>query len=220
MAKEKQQSESAENVLARKVIRGPHDEVLDPSTLEALMNASPDNTITPRRQAEIVKGNANPAGCWMHSPARVELNAMADRRLTKAAGLGPDGVQVRQVDRVHLDLIPGTKVIAIRYASSNDETATKVNRYPGTYGASINMIDLLGDQGLTVDRGYKEYYAVFMIPEGSPFYPGIGINLGLRLNRRKTKGSEQESPQAMKRPASADTASEETAAAEAESDEE
>jgi hypothetical protein len=207
---EKKKADSAENVKARRVTPGPMDEVLDQSTLDALMNADPENTITTRRFKEIRKGTANPAGCWMHAPAHVELNAMGDNRMTLSAAMGPDGVQVRRVERVHLDLIPGTKVVAIRYASPNDETATPVKRYQGGSSAWINLIELLGDQGLTVETGYKEYYRVGFIPEGSPFFPGIAINLGLRQTRRKEPKSAQSSA------APADPATEETAAAETE----
>jgi hypothetical protein len=159
------------------------DDVLDQSVLEALQNVRPEDLIGPDHQAEALKGNANPSGCWIYGPAMIEGNAQADKRFSKDAEL--DGNPTTKVEKAVLKLIPGTKLLVIKHAKANDLTATDVNRYTGASGFWINAFNLLGPAGLTVESGYRVRYDVAYIPKSSPLWPGLIINLGKPKERRQ-----------------------------------
>lgn len=158
------------------------NQVLNQSVYDALMNVKPDQLKGISQNREVIKGTAQGPVCWLHSPAHLELLAVADRRLTRVGLLG--GLKDKKVQRVTAQLIEGTRLLAIQASHSNDLTALPVNRYRGGTSAWINLIDLLAEDGLTVETGYRERYAVALIPEGSPLWPGLVIDLDEQLDRR------------------------------------
>lgn len=158
------------------------EEVLSKTTLEALINARPETLIAPNIDGEQRRGNANRSGGWLHSPAHLELFAVADQRLTRIATEGE--VTRKKVERVHCRLIPGTKLVIIKPAAANDLTALPVTRYAKSSSAWINLISLLEGPGLAVETGYRERYDAAYIPEASPLAPGLVIDLSRTLERR------------------------------------
>jgi len=79
-------------------------------------------------------------------------------------------------------------VLVIQAASADDLTAIAVNRYIGSSSIWINLIDLLGEAGLMVKTGYRERYAAAFVPEGSPLWPGLVIDLSHSKQRRVESG--------------------------------
>jgi hypothetical protein len=167
-------------------------EILQDRMREALMKATPLDLIGRNPDAEIIKGGAYPSSSWFHYPGKCQLTAYADRRLTKVANLS--GIHVKKVSRVHAHLIKGTKIIVLRAAPAEDETAFEVSRYTQGYGCWINLVDLLSEANLLVDPGYRERYRVNFVPEGSPLWPGLAINLDEHVKRlRESEPDEEES---------------------------
>jgi|GEM_PF-1305291 len=160
-------------------------EVLRKSALDALMKTAPEELIAPEEDPEVVKGNAKGPYCWIKSPAMMELYAATDQRLTRVAQLA--GLQVKRVPKVHARLLPGTKLVTLKPTHGEDSTGIKVVRSGSNI--SINLISLLGDKELTIEHGYRELFKVFYIPEGTPHYPGLLIDLGDVLDRRKESAS-------------------------------
>ncbi|HEY3364663.1 MAG TPA: hypothetical protein VGK74_06390 [Symbiobacteriaceae bacterium] len=169
------------------------EEILSKSTHDRLMGVTPEDIITQNTETEVIKGTAYPSGCWMHAPAHFELFAAADRRLTRVAGLA--GLNVKKVEKVNPKLVKGTKLLVIQAASTNDLTAVPVNRYARQSSIWINFIDLLGDAGLTLETGYREWYDVAFVPEGSPLWPGLVIDLGQPKERRLEKKKKKDQAQ-------------------------
>lgn len=157
------------------------EEVLSKRVLDLVMNADPDKLTSATETAELSKGNTNGAVCDIHSPANVELFAVACKKLNRAARL--DGLNATQVERVHAKLIPGSRVIVIKAASKDDTTAYRVNRYDGSSAAWINLFPLLAQEGLTLESGYKTRFDVLFIPQGSKLWPGLIIDLDQPLER-------------------------------------
>lgn len=170
--------------------QAPSAEVLPSDVLEILTNVKPDQLVTPVPDSEVVKGRAYRSAAWLYGPAMLELMAMADRRLTKVAGL--EGSSARRVERVKAMLIKGTKLLVVKAAPADDLTALPVTRYTGGSSAWINLISLLGTAGLTVESNWKELYEVAFVPKSSPLWPGLLINLGERKDRRSTAKKEGE----------------------------
>lgn len=155
-------------------------EVLNRRAMEALLNTKPEDLIAANLDAEVIKGNARRSGCWIHAPGMVEFFAAADKRLTRVADWTT--MEVKRVERVHANLVKGTKLVIIKPAPAEDLTAIPVNRYG--YSATFNLITLLGEAGLTVETGYRERYEVAYIPKESPLWPGLVIDLSQIKERR------------------------------------
>lgn len=167
------------------------DDVLDQSVLDVLRNIKPEELIGADDQAEALKGNANPSGCWIYGPAMIGLNAQADKRYTKVSEL--EGNPKNVVEKATLKLVPGTKLLILKTAKANDLTAIDVNRYSGASGCWINAFSLLGPAGLTAESGYRVRYDVAYIPKSSPLWPGLVINLGKPKERRQVSKKKDES---------------------------
>lgn len=168
----------------------PREEKLAPSLYDALVNGRPEDLIQANPAAEVLKGTMRYSCGWLHGPAHLELLAAADRRLTRVAELS--GMVVRKVERVRACLLRGTKVVVIHPVGDTDRTGEPVRRYDGNSSAWINLFALLGENGLTVESGYKERYEVSYIPKNSPFWPGLAIDLGQVKERRKKGDSASE----------------------------
>jgi hypothetical protein len=169
---------------------GAMQEILDQTVIDALNKVRPDQLIGPRHDEELVKGNTHDPSAWIYSLANVQLLTQAEQRLTRIANLNrpADAAQVGQVNRVDARLVPGTKLLILRPASDNDLTAAPIKRYRKNTGAWINLFDLLAPDKLTVDKGYQERYAVNYVPETSPLWPALVMNLDKPLERKgKTK---------------------------------
>lgn len=156
------------------------ENVLNKKSMEALLNAKPEDLISADSEAEIIKGRARQSGCWIHSPANVSLFAAAEKRLTQVAIWG--GKDVKRVEKVYARLLPGTKLIIITPAPLEDLTAYPVNRHGSQ--TTFNLIDLLGEHGLTVETGYRERYDVAYVPKESALWPALVIDLGQVKERR------------------------------------
>ena len=156
-------------------------EVLQKSALDALMNTKPEDLIGPDEDPEVIKGNARRSGCWVHSPAMVDLFAAADKRLTRVAAWAD--IKVKRVERVHARLVPGTKLVVLKGARADDLSALPVNRNGTT--VTINLITLLSENGLTIETGYRERFEIAYIPKESPLWPGLFFDLGDAKERRK-----------------------------------
>ena len=165
--------------------QAPGEEVLHQNVLEALKNLSPDQLVTINPDTEVVKGKAYRSAAWLHGPAHLELLAMADKRLTKVANQG--GNSINRVVKVKSYLVKGTKLLILKAAPADDLTAIPVNRYAGASSAWINLIDLLAQEGLTVDSNWKELYEVAFIPKSSPLWPGLLVDLSQKKDRRTIK---------------------------------
>lgn len=175
------------------------DEVISKSTLDALMNTRPEDLIAPDAEGEVIKGNARRSGCWLCSPATVELFAAAVKRLNLTGKWA--GLESKVVQKVQARLIPGSRVVTIKPVSVDDLTAIPVSRYG--HNASINLISLLGEHELKVETGWRERYDVAFIPKGSPHWPGLFIDLNEVKERRQdtepkkakgTSSSEEQKP--------------------------
>jgi hypothetical protein len=183
---------SAEKTRAEEIGAAAMKEVLSKSIQDIFLNLRPEDILAPDPDAEIIKGNAYQPAAWGHSPAHYEFNAGSDNRLLRCAKLA--GIPGNQVQRVHARLIKGTELVAVSPADPNDTTALPVNRYAGNSSAWVNLITLLGPYGLTLDTGYRELYHTAYIPKGSPLWPGIFMDIGKYVKRRKeSAGSEGDS---------------------------
>jgi hypothetical protein len=165
------------------------DEVLSKKATEALLNLKEEELISADADAEVIKGNAKRPGCWIHSPAMVELFAAADKRLTRVANWA--GMSAKQVAKVHARLVKGTKLVLITPAPVEDLTAIPVHRYGSS--AVFNLVNLLGEAGLTVATGYRERYDVAYVPKESPAWPALVIDLSQQKERRLEPPGKKES---------------------------
>ncbi len=170
------------------------EEVLGKGALDALLNASIGDVIGYDPETEVVKGGAHRSAGWLHAPAHLQLLAVAERRLTRVAQLA--GQTTRKVEKVHPKLIKGTKLLVIQVASPDDLTAVPVNRYAGSSAAWINLLQLLGGVGLTVETGYRERFDVAYVPKGSLLWPGLVIDLSQPRERRREPGARKTPGQA------------------------
>lgn len=173
----------AAKVRAEEIGAAAMKEVLSKSVMDIFLNLKPEDILAPDPDAEIIKGNAHQPAAWAHAPAHYEFNAASDNRLLRCAKLA--GIPGNQVQRVHANLIRGTDMVVVRPADPNDTTALPVNRYAGNTSAWVNLITLLAQYGLTIDTGYKELYYTMYVPKGSPLWPGIFMNVGKYVKRRK-----------------------------------
>lgn len=158
------------------------EEILNRSTVDALLQVAPEDIIHHNPEAEVVKGTAHRSGGWLHAPAHLELFAAADRRLTRVANWA--GLNVKRVERVHPKLVKGTKLLILQPAASEDLTALPVHRYAGSSSIWVNLIHLLGDAGLALETGYRERYHAAYVPKDSPLWPGLVIDLSQPQERR------------------------------------
>jgi len=159
------------------------EEAMKKNAFDVLRHLTPDQLIPANPQSEVIKGSALPPSGWMHAPAHFEVYAAADKRLTKAAEMA--GIMVTKVDKVLAFLVQGTKIVVIKATHKNDPAGIPVNRYAGSSSAWINLITLLSEPGLTVPTGYREQYEVAFVPEGSPLWPGLAIDLGSPKDHRR-----------------------------------
>lgn len=181
--KAKPEITSAEQTRAEAIGAAAMKEVLSKSVQDIFLNLQPHDILSPDPDAEIVKGNENQPSAWGHAPAHYEFNATSDRRLLRCAKLA--GIPGNEVVKVHGRLIKGTDLVAVIPADPNDTTAIPVNRYAGNSSAWVNLITLLAQYGLTIDTGYKELFYTAYIPKGSPLWPGIFMDVGKSVKRRK-----------------------------------
>lgn len=163
-------------------------EILDQATLDALNNADPDDLIGPMPYDEAPKGTAYESSGWLHSPAHLELLAMANSRLTRIANAGRNAdeeVLAEQVDRVWARLIPGTLLLVIKASPHRDMTAIPITRYEGESSAWINLFPLLGPRRLKRDRGFRELFDILYVPESSRLWPALFLDLSKPQARRR-----------------------------------
>ncbi|HYF77305.1 MAG TPA: hypothetical protein VD973_09245 [Symbiobacteriaceae bacterium] len=163
-------------------------EILDKATLDALNNADPSELIGPMPFEEAPKGTAYNSSGWLHSPAHLELLAVANSRLTRIANVGRDAdeeVLAKQVDRVWARLIPGTMIVVIKASPARDLTAIPVTRYEGESSAWINLFPLLGPRRLTGDRGFRELFDILYVPKTSRLWPALFLDLSKPQDRRR-----------------------------------
>lgn len=169
------------------------EDVLKSKTLETLLKAKRSDLVAVDDDAEVLRSNAYAPGCWIHSPAMVELFASADQRLTRIAHWA--GMVVKQVDRVHAERIDGTQIVIITPAAHDDRTALPIKRKGST--ATFNLRKLLGAAGIRIQPGYRERYDVAYVPRESALWPALLIDLGdmkeRRLEPKSDKQEEEES---------------------------
>lgn len=163
-----------------KALAAAKEDVLNGKTMEALLKAKPEDLVGPDVEAEVLKGNANPAGGWIHSPAMMRFFAAADKRLTRVANWA--GMPVKRVAKVHARLLRGTKLLIITPGNPEDLTAIPVNRRASA--AMFNLLPLLGEAGLAVEKGYRELYDVSYVPKESSLWPALVIDLDQVKERR------------------------------------
>jgi len=178
-----------------KVIRevaatAPLSETVSKNMADLLLKAKEADLKGPAHDLEIAKGNAKPPTAWVTAPAKLELSALADRRLSKIASWA--GTPVKLVARVHARIVGESKVLLLKPAPDSDRTATPVARYEGNSGAQLNLYDLLASHGLTIATGYRERFDVFYVPQGSALWPGLVIDLGVVKERRAVRGKKKE----------------------------
>lgn len=172
----------------REAAAAAKEEVLSRKVLETLLKVKPEDLISPDAEAEVIKGNANRSGCWVHAPAMMEFFAAADKRLTRVANWS--GMHVNQVEKVQAQLIKGTKLIIIKPAPVDDLTAIPINRYANA--AMFNLVTLLAETGLKVQTGYRERFDVAYVPKESPLWPALLIDMGKLKERRMQPVSKKE----------------------------
>lgn len=162
------------------------EEILNQTIVNALNNVRHEDLIGPRPDEELRKGNTYSSTAWVHAPGNLQMLAKSYGRLVRVANMQRNGneTEVKHVDRVEARLVPGTKLLVLRYRPSSDQTAEPVTRHPGRAGAWVNLFDLLAAASLTVEKGYRELYAVHFVPSTSPLWPALVIDLGAPLDRR------------------------------------
>lgn len=157
------------------------EEILPQTITVALNNATPDQLIGATPGAEVIKGNTHGPVAWRHAPALLQFLATADRRLTKVAR--QSGINVPKVERLHAYLLKGTQLLILKPAPSTDTTAYEVKRFTRS-GAWVNLFPLLGETKYTIETGWKDRFDVAFIPETSPLWPGLIIDLNSPKERR------------------------------------
>jgi hypothetical protein len=189
VAKEKAEEIKAEELKQAPAVQVPkpgpaNEEVLHQDVLAILKNVTPDQLVTVTHDPEVVKGTAYRPAAWFHGPATIQLMAVAVRRLNKLAGL--QGKSNRQVEKVQPTLIKGTRLLVLKPAPAEDMTAIPVVRYSGASNVWINLMTLLGPEGVTVETHWKELHPVVWVPKESPLHPGLLIDLGAQPKARRS----------------------------------
>lgn len=142
--------------------------------------ASDDELILNDFQAEYQRATQYPSGCWMHSPANLEVFSLTIERLQRnAVQRGIEG----KVTKVRAAKLRNKKYIYIYATANDDPNGIQVNYQ--RYGAWINLITLLGPLKLTEKTGYRARYDLDYAGEDSPVGPALVLNLGRRLERRQ-----------------------------------
>jgi hypothetical protein len=159
------------------------EEVLAQSTRDVLMGATPKDLVRANPDAEVRKGTERPSTAWIHGPGNLEFLAVADKRFTRVAKWM--NLSINKVSRIEATLVKGSKVLILKPAPETDRTAFEVTRYSGKAGGWVNLWQLLAEAGLTVDSAYKERYELNYIPQDSPLWPGLVIDLGLPPKERR-----------------------------------
>lgn len=168
-------------------------EVLSKRVLDLLLTATEADLIYAEPQAETVKGTAKPPGGWMHAPAYLQLFALADRRLTTLARAS--GMSATRVAKVQASLIGDSRLLLLRPAGSQDLTAFPVIRYARRSGAWVNLYDLLGPKGITVESGYRVRFDIAYVPKESLLRPGLVIDLDQPKERRLERPGKKDGSQ-------------------------
>jgi hypothetical protein len=158
------------------------EETISKSALDAVLNADPKNLITSEPDPDLRKGTAKGSKTWVHAPGRLELLALAASRLVKVSN--QQGIPGNRIEKVQAYVIPGSKVLVIKGALSNDLTAITISHRKKSSSVWINCFTALAKAGLTVDTGYMELYNVAYVPNNSPLWPGLLIDFGNRLDRQ------------------------------------
>ncbi|HEY3365624.1 MAG TPA: hypothetical protein VGK74_11265, partial [Symbiobacteriaceae bacterium] len=109
------------------------------------------------------------ATCWVHAPAVVQLSALAYTRLGNVAAMA--GLKVKVVPKVQAKIIGKSKVLLLRAAADTDRTAYEVHRYTRSAGGWVNLFELLGSYGLTVESGYRDGLTFSTCPRAAPSGP-------------------------------------------------
>lgn len=162
--------------------------------LELVNNATMQDLRGPQPAAETLKGNTNTPGAWCESPAVFKFNAAGGRRLIRIARL--DGKADTKVPRIHARFIGTANTILIKAADALDLTAFEVTYPKGLPGGAVNLYDLLGPAGATVETRYRQLYDVHFVPKSSPLYPGLLIDLEDPKDRRlMPKRKKKQAPQ-------------------------
>lgn len=146
----------------------------------------------PATDAETLKGNVTTPGVWVHSPAVFKFSALAQRRLTKVARAASMG-DIR-VARVHAKFVGNSNTVLIKAADPLDLTAYPVGYYPGAAGGVVNLYTLLGPARATVETGYRQRYDVYMVPKGSPGWPGLLVDMDEPKERKKEPERKKQEP--------------------------
>lgn len=130
------------------------------------------------------KGNAKPAFITLVGPALGLLNKLGDRRLAKS--VEPLGRQVNRVQKVRALIKKGTRTIFVWETFEEDTDGIDVKR-SGSY-ASINLWDLLGPVGLTVESGHYETYALELSEPTDLVYPALKFDMSKKVESGLTSG--------------------------------
>lgn len=176
-------------VVARVAAAADLSETVNKHIADLLLKAKESDLKGPTHDLEIAKGNAKPPTAWVAAPGKLELSALADKRLTRIASWA--GMPVKLVPRVHARIVGESKLLLLKPAPDSDRTATPVARYEGNSGSQLNLYDLLASHGLTVATGFRERFDVFYVPQGSDLWPGLVIDLGAVKERRAVPGKKK-----------------------------
>ena len=148
-----------------------------------------DAIINTKGTKEIIKGKAQPAFITLEAPAMGNLNRLGDRRLARS--VEPLGRKVNRVKKVRACVKRGTKIVFIWETDDEDNSGIEVKR-SGT-DATINFAELLIPEGLSLETGHYEKYALEFSEPTDTVYPALKFDMskiiesGLTFEERKRR---------------------------------
>lgn len=176
--------------------RDPHEEAAA-GALKAFragpVPISEDDLIMNDFDADYLLARQYPSGCWLHSPANMEVLSAGVSGLQKnGTKRGIEG----KVTKVRAAKVKHKKHVYIWATADDDPDGIPVNYY--RHAAWINLITLLGPLKLTEKTGYKTRYSLEPTGDESPVGPALVLNLSRKLERRREekKSSKKSKPKA------------------------
>lgn len=130
---------------------------------------------------EVIKGNMSRAAVWVESPAYVQVLALGTKRFKQVdRQRGGAGGKIAWV-RAAYNRVTTEVAIWPTHDELEEDKIEVIQNGPHLY---INLISLLGPEGLTVEKGYKTKHA--LTPGNGPKGKAVTFKLSDVLERSST----------------------------------
>lgn len=133
----------------------------------------PDLIVNTKGKQEVLKGNKKAAFFWMHSPARLQMNATAKQRAIKLSELM--GESVTDITHIRAAVKKGTKTVFIFLTDSDDPEGIELTK--NRRGAWANLIEILGPLKLTVEPDHQKSFRVEFSEKTDAVWPALKFDM-------------------------------------------